>query len=234
MVTKKYVRIVILLACGIALTLALSSCKKKADEPTKKTDTGAGSEVTTPRTEPGPTTPRTEPGPTAGQPPEKTPPDRPKRVFVVKPLIGIDKVRFGMTIEQMKNILGEPVRSRGIIHEYSDLGFAILTIKDNTVTMIACGDRRRADSTLIKNCNIRTKKGIGMGSTREDIVKAYGEPSSTQEIPGPGEGIAVLLRYDKLNSEFQLRNGRVTHMMFRAEGFDAMTRRPPLPRPRTR
>ena len=231
MVTKKYVRIVILLACGIALTLALSSCKKKDEGQAKKTAPDTGPAVTAPGTEPGPTTPRTEPGPTVVTPPEKTYPDRPKKALVMQPLVGIGKVRFGMTIEQMKEILGEPVRSRGIVQEYRDLGFAILTIKENTVTMIACGDRRRADSPLVKSCMVRTKKGIGMGSSKEDVIKAYGQPSSTLPLPGPGGDDAVVLRYDALNSEFQLRSDKVTYMMFRAEGFAAPSGRRGMPRP---
>jgi len=238
MVTRKNVRILILLACGIALVLASSGCKKKEEpvgEPTVKTPTKKKPAVGTP-TEKGPTveTP-TKKGPTVETPTKKTYPDRPKRTFVVQPLVGIDKVRFGMTVEQMKEILGEPVRSRGIVHEYRDLGLAILAIKDNTVTMIACGDRRRADSPLVKNCTVRTKKGIGMGSSKEAVIKAYGQPSSTQELPVPGDDSAVMLRYDQLSSEFMLRNGKVTYMMFRAEGFAAMPGRPGMPpRPRSR
>ncbi|MHC4463801.1 MAG: hypothetical protein ACYS30_20570 [Planctomycetota bacterium] len=237
MVTKKYVRIVILLACGIALTLASSGCKKKDEGQAKKTAPDKGPAVTAPDREPKVATPDREPKvATPGKEPGKTFPDRPKKALVMQPLVGIGKVRFGMTIEQMKEILGEPVRSRGIIQEYRDLGFAILTIKENTVTMIACGDRRRADSPLIKSCTVRTKKGIGMGSGKEDVIKAYGQPSSTQQIPGPGGDDAVVLRYDALNSEFQLRSGKVTYMMFRAEGFAAQPRRgrPRPPRPPSR
>ena len=234
MVTRKNVRILILLACGIALVLASTGCKKKTDEEgTKETAPGAEPGVEVPGTEPRVEVPGTEPGvEVPGTEPGVVAPDRPKKALVVEPLVGIDKVRFGMTIEQMKNILGEPVRSRGIVHEYRDLGFAILAIKDSTVTIIACGDRRRADSPLVKNCRVRTKKGIGMGSSKEAVIKAYGQPSSTQAVPG--DDSAVTLRYDQLNSEFQLRNGKVTHMMFRAEGFAAMTGRPAMPRPRSR
>ena len=119
MVTRKYVRIVILLACGIALVLAASGCKKKV---------------------------------------EKGIAERTGKTFVIEPMVGIGKVSFGMTVEEMKKILAEPQRTRGPVHEYRDSGFAIFTIKDNTVTMIVCGDRHRADSPLVKDCRCRTKK----------------------------------------------------------------------------
>ena len=213
MVTRKCVTIAILLACGIALVFASSGCKKKEEEPAEPKVTVPGTEpkVTVPGTEPKVTVPGTEPKVTA---------PGPAKTFVVEPLVGIDKVRFGMTVEQMKEILGEPQRSKGVLQEYRDFGFAIMTLKNNTVTMIACGDRRRPDSPLVKKCSVRTSKGIGMGSSEKDVISAYGQASSTQQLPGlPGQGNAVMLRYDQLSSEFLLMDGKVVYMMFRAEGF---------------
>lgn len=212
MVTRKYVRIVILLACGIALVLASSGCKKK-EEP------GAGKEPNIPP-KPGPTVViPPDKGPTIEIPIEPVPSvtPTPGKAFVIEPLVGIGKVRFGMTVEQMKQILGEPQQSRGVLQEYLDSGFAILAMND-AVTIIACGDRRRADSPRIRNCKSRTKKGIGMGSSKEDIIKAYGEPSSTQQLPRPSG--AVSLKYDQLNSEFLLMGDKVIQMTFKAPGLE--------------
>jgi len=214
MVTKKYVRIVILLACGIALVLASSSCKKK-EEP------GTGKEPNIPP-KPGPIVDiPPDKGPAIDIPTKPGPTERPAKAFVIEPLVGIDKVRFGMSVEQMKEILGEPYRVRGPLYEYRDSGFAVFAV-NNTVMMIACGDRRLSDSALIKRCKSRTNKGIGIGSSQEDIIKAYGQPSSTQQLPG--EGSAVMFRYDQISSEFLLRSDKVIYMMFRAEGFGAGTR----------
>jgi hypothetical protein len=212
MVTRKNVRILILLACGIALALAASSCKKKEEEPTEP-------KVTVPGTEPKVTVPGTEP--------KVTVPGTAK-VLVVEPLVGIDKVRFGMTVEEMKQVLGEPQRTRVPLHEYRDSGFAIFAI-NNTVTMVACGSRRSSDSPLIKNCKVRTGKGIGMGSSKEDVISSYGQPSSTQQLPGVSN--AVLLKYDQLSSEFLLRDDKVVYMMFRTEGFGGGTGGLRTPRP---
>jgi len=221
MVTRKNVRILILLACGIALVLASSGCKKE-EEP-KEPNIPPDKEpvvVTPPDKEPVVVTPPDK-GPGVVTPPDKEPPVRPAKAFVVEPLVGIDKVRFGMSVEQMKEILGEPYQVRGPLYEYRDSGFAVFAV-NNTVTMVACGDRRSSDSALIKRCKSRTNKGIGMGSSQEDIIKAYGQPSSTQQLPG--DDSAVMLRYDQLSSEFLLRSDKVIYMMFRAEGFGAGTR----------
>jgi len=132
--------------------------------------------------------------------------------FVIKPLGGIGKVRFGMTIEQAKQILGEPQRMTGRACEYLNSGFAIVPERDGTVAAIMCGDASVPDSPLIKNCKCRTDKGIGMGSSRQDVVSAYGQPSSAQQFPGI-DGL-VMLRYDKLNANFLLRDNKVVAMAF--------------------
>jgi hypothetical protein len=229
MVTRKYLRIVILLACGIALVLASSSCKKK-EEP------GAGKEPNIPpKLGPPIDIPRDE-GPAIDipiEPPSVTPTPKPGKAFVIEPLVGIGKVRFDMTVEQMKQILGEPVQIRGPVHEYLDSGFAIFAMND-AVTMIACGDRRSADSPRTRNCKSRTKKGIGMGSGREDIILAYGQPSSTESVQLRIGGSAVTLRYDSLNSQFMLMNDKVFYMSFAAKGSLIGAGRPRPPRPRSR
>ncbi|MHC4336812.1 MAG: hypothetical protein ACYSTG_02530, partial [Planctomycetota bacterium] len=224
-----YVRIVILLACGIALVLASSGCKKKEDtgtvkEPNIPPKIDPGSQVP-PKVDPGSRVPP-KVDPAAAALVKKGIAQRTGKTFVVEPLVGIDKVRFGMTVEEMKKILAEPQNTRGIIHEYRDVGLAILTLRNNTVTMITCGDRRGADSPLVKDCRCRTKKGIRIGSSKEDIIKAYGEPSLTQQT----RDNAVTLSYDQLNSDFMLRDDKVTYMVFRAETFRLP--RMPMPRPR--
>ncbi|GAH89330.1 unnamed protein product, partial [marine sediment metagenome] len=148
MVTRKCVTIVILLACGIALVLASSSCKKKEEK-------GGAKE---PIISEGPKEPiiSEEPKePVISEGPKEPVSKGPAKAFVIEPLVGIDKVRFGMSVEQMKEILGEPYRVRGPLYEYRDSGFAVFAV-NNTVTMIACGDRRSSDSALIKRCKSRT------------------------------------------------------------------------------
>jgi hypothetical protein len=165
-------------------------------------------------------------GPTVDIPPDKGPGVKPGKVYVVEPLVGIDKVRFGMTVEEMKQILGEPKQSRGPLHEYRDAGFAIFAIGD-AVRVIACGNRVRADSPLVENCKCRTDKGIGMDSSREDIIEAYGEPSSTETFSNG----AIMLSYEPLKSEFLLMQDNVIYMSFAVEGFVGGVGRPRTTRP---
>jgi hypothetical protein len=241
MVTRKNVRILILLACGIALVLASSGCKKKEDvsKPNDVDVPGAkdpGADIP-PDKGPGADVPPDK-GPGADVPPDKgpgadVPPDKgptPGKVYVVEPLVGIDKVRFGMTVEQMKEVLGEPQMARPPLQEYQDAGFAIFALRD-AVEMIACGHMRNPDAELVRNCKVRTNKGIGMGSSREDIILAYGQPSSTESKQLRIGGSAVALRYDSLNSQFMLMNDKVFYMSFAAEGSLIGAERPRPPRP---
>jgi len=228
MVTKKYVRIAILLACGVVLALGTNGCKKKP-EPGKKTAPVPG--VSTPK-KGTPDVSVSKKGAPGVSIPKKGAVEGPGKTLVIEPLVGIGKANFGMKVKQMKQILGEPQRTIVPLYEYRDSGFTILAIKDNAITMITCGDKRRTDSPLIKKCSVRTSKGIGIGSSKEDIISAYGQPSSTKQMPG--EGNAIMLTYNQLNSDFLLRNDKVTYMMFRAKEFAAVRGRARPPRPVSR
>jgi hypothetical protein len=206
MVTRKNVRILILLACGIALVLASSGCKKKEDVGKPNDVDVAGPED--PCVGVGPSE-----DPTGGSPPPPPPPPPPAKVYILEPLVGIDKVAFGMTVDQMKQVLGEPQRTRVPWQEYLDDGFAIFAMND-AVEMIVCGHRRDPDAGRVKNCKVRTKKGIGMGSSNDDIIQAYGAPDVTERTNSG----AIKLTYGSLMSEFLLMNDKVFYMSFTAKG----------------
>lgn len=137
----------------------------------------------------------------------------PPKPLVINPLVGMGEVSFGMTIEQARQILGEPQRMTGRACEYLDSGFTIVPGRDGTVAAIMCGDASLPDSPLIKNCKCRTDEGVGMGSSRQDVVSAYGRPSSVEEFIGMGN--LVMLKYDNINAGFVLRDDKLVHMTFR-------------------
>jgi hypothetical protein len=51
----------------------------------------------------------------------------------------------------------------------------------------------------------RTKEGIGIGSSRADVIRGYGEPT----VAKPGTSGYEFLRYSKLGLVFQLHDGKV-------------------------
>ena len=143
----------------------------------------------------------TQPGPSAGK-------------FIIEPAVDIGGVRFGMTAEQMKEILGPPDNTTGCAYQYFNGGFLIITASDNTVDTVICGVLYAPDSPLIKNSKYRTSKDIGMGSGKQDIISAYGQPSSTrQHLDGSN---SVTLEYEHISAKFTLTDDKVVQMIFRS------------------
>jgi hypothetical protein len=96
-----------------------------------------------------------------------------------------------MTIQEVISALGQPSRTNAVGLEFSSVGLFI------------CPDK--GEFTLIPPFAGHTKEGIGLGSSRADVVRAYGQPSAAR-ITGPGY---ELLRYSPNRMSFQLHEGVV-------------------------
>ena len=59
----------------------------------------------------------------------------------------------------------------------------------------------------VKKFKGRTKEGIGMESSREDVIKALGQPTTTRRDAGQ-----ELLAYKTLGLSFSLEAGKVKHI----------------------
>jgi len=79
------------------------------------------------------------------------------------------------------------------------------------VQVVMCGDVTGINGPLVKAFTGRTKEGIGMNSSREEVIKAYGEPTSSEKFIGGIES----LQYAPLGITFTLERGRVHHMIVR-------------------
>ena len=111
-------------------------------------------------------------------------------------------------------MLGKPERLMGDrVYEYLSHGMSVVFASDQAMGVYALlfGDMVVPGNPLVRDCKYKTIKGVGMNSTREDILRAYGPPSS---ISKPGASMERLA-YDKLQAFFTLRNDRVVHMEFR-------------------
>jgi hypothetical protein len=128
--------------------------------------------------------------------------------FVIEPFVGMGKLHFGMSREEMIKILGEPQGTSNApnINDYTKLGLTVV-LRENVVWGIFCGDKSKPDSDLIKNCRCKTTKGIGMGSTKQQIVAAYGEPTRIV----PDNGLTMML-YKNIAMNFSLRDDKVVYM----------------------
>jgi hypothetical protein len=55
-----------------------------------------------------------------------------------------------------------------------------------------------------------TKEGIGLGSSRADLITAYGEPTATNTPP---DGSSELLRFDQRGIQFVLHDGKINQLI---------------------
>ncbi len=131
--------------------------------------------------------------------------------MLIEPRVAVGKIHAGMRAQEVVAILGEPQRRTANALEYTPLGFAIMPGPDGTVQVVMCGDVTGISGPLVKRFNGQTKEGIGLKSTREEVLKAYGEPSVAEKMRGGTES----LRYDSLGITFTLEGDKVYHMIVR-------------------
>ena len=129
--------------------------------------------------------------------------------FVIEPHSAVGKIHAGMTMDQVVAALGDPPLSTGKALEYPKLGLAVLPGPDGLATVVMCGDVTGINGPFVKAFAGRTPEGIGMLSTRDDLLKAYGAPSEDQKNAFGLESI----RYDSLGLSFTLERGKVHHMI---------------------
>ncbi len=128
----------------------------------------------------------------------------------IVPGVGVGPIKFGMTMDEVKQVLGKPDRTTGKALEYLSLGLAVGPSKqDGTVAVILMGDGN--GSYLVDRFKGATKEGVRMRSTRQEIVAAYGEPEKTaSEAPS-----LETLYYDSGRTEYSLKDGRLVHIALR-------------------
>lgn len=134
--------------------------------------------------------------------------------LIIRPGDGVGNLKFGMSVEQMRKILGEPDRSQAKSHEYLSKGMAVMGSGNVGVAALLFGGRCDKDQPLVGKCRYRTTKNIGMGSSEEDVIAAYGPPSSKNRTTETGMPF-VVMTYEDIRAEFTLRDGRVVHMSFK-------------------
>ena len=130
---------------------------------------------------------------------------------LIEPNVRVGKVAAGMSVKQLVTQLREPQRRTANALEYTRLGFAVLPDSNGVVSIVMCGDVTGIQGPFVKAFTGRTKEGIGMLSTRADLLKAYGEPTESEKFRGGLESI----KYQPLGITFTLEGGKVHHMIVR-------------------
>jgi len=136
---------------------------------------------------------------------------QPGEPSLIEPNVRVGKVVAGMTVKQLVTQLGEPQRRTAKALEYTQLGFAVVPDSNGVVSIVMCGDVTGIHGPFVKAFTGRTKEGIGMLSTRDELLKAYGEPTESEKFPGGLES----MNYPPLGMTFTLERGKVHHIIVR-------------------
>jgi hypothetical protein len=129
---------------------------------------------------------------------------------LIEPRVCVGKVRAGMSLQEIQKELG-PAQRRGNALEYSSFGFAVMFDSNGTVNAVMCGDVTGINGPFVTGFKGRTKEGIGMRSTRDEVVNAYGQPTVSETFPRGLES----MQYPVLGVTFTLEGGQVHHLIVR-------------------
>lgn len=122
--------------------------------------------------------------------------------FVIDPKMSIGPIFNGMTIKQVREQLGKPTQEKGFL-VYSELGLVILPGRGGLAEGIVCHAANKP--FFEKSFSGRTPEGIGIDSTRDEIIAAYGEPTTKDTSPSGIED----LYYESIGMRFKISNGKV-------------------------
>ena len=131
--------------------------------------------------------------------------------MLIEPNLNVGKIRAGMTIDQVIAELGQPGRQTANALEYPQLGLAVMPGPDGVVQVVMCGDVTGINGPFVKAFTGRTKQGIGMTSTRDEVLKAFGEPAGDEKMRFGLES----MNYPSLGLRFTLEGGKVHHIIVR-------------------
>src|SRR5262249_28789140 len=129
--------------------------------------------------------------------------------LLITPQKSVGPVRADMTIPQVIAVLGEPDKRTGNFLHYVRYGFSVISQPGKeTLRAVFCGNTWGQENRLTRAFKGYTGAGIGMGSTRAEVIAAYGEPSETH----PGNGNETLV-YQQLDMNFTLARGKVVYLV---------------------
>jgi hypothetical protein len=128
----------------------------------------------------------------------------------IEPQVAVGKIHSGMTAQQVVEAIGPPERKLANALEYPRLGLAVMP-GDGPVQVVMCGDVTGINGPFVSAFSGRTKEGVGMRSSREDVIRAYGEPAQGEKMRFGLES----LTYPALGLTFTLEGGKVHHIIVR-------------------
>lgn len=144
-------------------------------------------------------------------PPGATVADTPDSTLLIVPGVSVGKVKAGMNEIEVAAALGAPEKMQGDVMIYDQhLGLSVVCNRQKIVGAVFCGDSL-PEYPGVKIFKGRTKEGIGMGSSRDDLIKAFGKPATDQPWSRGSKREQII--YPNLGLTFTLARGKVFHIM---------------------
>lgn len=131
--------------------------------------------------------------------------------MLIEPRVSVGKIHAGMTKGQVLAELGPPERQTAAALEYPQLGLAVMPGHDGVIAVVMCGDVTGINGPFVKAFKGRTKENIGMNSSRDEVIAAYGQPNESEKMRLGLES----LKYSELGLTFTLDGGKVHHIIVR-------------------
>jgi hypothetical protein len=132
------------------------------------------------------------------------PADPKRKDLVLTPRKGVGPVEFGMSREQVEKALGKPDEAKelgaSVQMNYGSRGMFISVGKIRGVMVITCLSQQ-VTMQRIRDFSGKTDKGIALGASVADVIKAHGEPTSKTKDAGTttltyGKGSTELTFFD--------------------------------------
>ena len=187
--------------CIIAIVFIFVGCKKETPTPESGEETATSlKKESTPTTRESEIAESTSEGIAVGS----------NEAMLIELGVGVGHVRFGMSKEEVIKHLGQPdkMEDLGYGAERMDyiasrgLNFGLDTTTG--VNYIKCYSKEYPDYSHVATFVGRTKRGVVMGASRNQIITVYGEPDRTAS-----KEPFTILYYDSLRSEMITTNGRL-------------------------
>jgi RNA polymerase sigma factor (sigma-70 family) len=139
---------------------------------------------------------------TQNQTPNATANAKNDETILITPGVSVGKVKAGMSEDEVVAALGKPDKMLGGSMSYDkQFGFSVICgQKTKMVGAVFCG------GVAFKG---RTKEGIGIDSSRADLIKTFGQPTSAE----PETAGQERLEYKPLGLTFFLQEGKVFHII---------------------
>jgi hypothetical protein len=112
--------------------------------------------------------------------------------WVIEPGVGVGPIKFGMTPEETRTILGPPELPQGSLESYWSLG-TFMRFEDGKLALISLGlTDHKPHAPLRDAIPFSYANGINMDSTEEEVLAAFGPPTHDSIIRDDPNYIADL------------------------------------------